>query len=103
VAVATLVALVARRRSEWLSGAGWATLALVASLAWLMPWYVVWVLPLAALGSSLRLRRAALAATVFLVLTFMPVTGTVLGALHLNPMGSSVGRAATARTHRLER
>jgi hypothetical protein len=35
------------RRRDWLSGAGWATLALLASLGWLMPWYVIWLLPLA--------------------------------------------------------
>ena len=57
------------------SRAGWATLALIASLAWLMPWYVIWVLPLAALGTSLRLRRAALALTVFLVAHLRAVAG----------------------------
>ena len=47
-----------------------------------MPWYVIWVLPLAALGSSVRLRRAALALTVFLVLTFLPSSGKVWGLVH---------------------
>jgi hypothetical protein len=101
VVVAILVAAVARGHRDWLSTAGWATLALLASLAWLMPWYIVWLLPLAALGASLRLRRVALAATVFLVLAFMPVTGMVLGQLHVNLLGSSVGRASSARTQRL--
>jgi len=103
VAVAILVAAVARGRGgDWISAAGFATLALLASLAWLMPWYVVWVLPLAAIGASIRLRRAAIAFTVFLVLSFMPATGTLLAALHLRPMGSAVGQAANARSHRLE-
>jgi hypothetical protein len=102
VAVAVLVTVVARGRRDWLTSAGWATLALLASLAWVMPWYIVWLLPLAALGASLRLRRVALAATVFLVLTFIPVTGMVLGQLHINPMGSAVGRAASAKSQRLE-
>ena len=30
-------------------------------LGWVLPWYVLWVLPLAALSSSRRLRRVALA------------------------------------------
>jgi hypothetical protein len=102
VVVAILVAAVARGRRDWLSTAGWATLALLASLAWLMPWYIVWVLPLAALGASLRLRRAAIAATVFLVLAAIPVTGIALRALHVNPTGTSVGRASRARAQRLE-
>jgi hypothetical protein len=102
-AVAVLVAAVARGRRDWLSAAGVATLALLASLAWVMPWYVVWLLPLAALGASLRLRRAAILVTVFLVLSFIPATGIVLGQLHLNLMGTALGRAARARTVRLER
>ena len=78
VAVVIVVALLIRRRRDWLSGAGWATFALILSLAWLVPWYVVWLLPLAALSTNLRLRQAALGLTVFLVLTFMPVTDMFL-------------------------
>jgi hypothetical protein len=82
------------RRREWLAGAGWATLALLASLGWLMPWYLVWLLPFAALASSPRLRRVASAATVFLVVSFLPVTGGVLSRLELNPTAGAVGLAA---------
>jgi hypothetical protein len=88
------VAYLIRRRGDWLSEAGWATVALLASLAWLMPWYVIWVLPLAAFGTSIRLRRAAAALTVFLVVTFIPVTSIVAGLLHVNPMATSVGHAS---------
>ncbi len=90
-----------RRNRDWLSGAGWSTLALVASLAWLVPWYIVWVLPLAALGTSLRLRRAALVFTVFLVLSFLPQTGVILIDHGLNPMGSPVGQASKALQKKL--
>jgi hypothetical protein len=92
-----------RRRGGWLSGAGWATLALIVSLAWLMPWYLIWLLPLAALASSVRLRRAALALTVFLVLTFVPETGLLLSSHGIDPMGGSAGRASIAHQHHLER
>ena len=101
IVVALLVANVARGRRDWLSGAGLATLVLLASMAWLMPWYIVWLLPLAAIGSSVRLRRAALAVTLFLVLSFVPATGILLAQLHINPTGSSVGQAANARWERL--
>ena len=50
----------APQREIGCSDAGWSTLALIASLAWLVPWYVIWLLPLAALGTSVKLRRAAL-------------------------------------------
>jgi len=98
-ALAACLVLVLRRRLDWLSAAGFSTLALIASIAWLTPWYVVWVLPLAALGASVRLRRTALASTVFLLLAFMPATA-ILG---INPTGTSVGRAVNAAAMRLAR
>ncbi|MGH2914608.1 MAG: glycosyltransferase 87 family protein, partial [Solirubrobacteraceae bacterium] len=86
---------------DWLAGAGWAMLALIASLGWLVPWYVVWLLPLAALGSSLRLRRLAMVLTVFLLLTFMPVTPVYMSKHNINLLDTHAGRTATALQNRL--
>src|SRR6185312_2719961 len=58
-----------RRRLDWLTAAGWATLALLVSTAWLVPWYVVWVLPLAALARDPRLRGATLLFCLYVVAT----------------------------------
>jgi hypothetical protein len=58
-----------RRRIDWLTAAGWATLALLLSTAWLVPWYVVWLLPLAAVARSPRLRGATLLFCVYVVAT----------------------------------
>jgi hypothetical protein len=69
-------------------------LALLASLSWLIPWYVVWVLPLAALGASPRLRQWTIVMTCFLVVTFMPATGMAMSALHLNLLDTPAGRAS---------
>jgi hypothetical protein len=55
------------RGMDWLEAAGWATLALLLALTWLMPWYVVWLLPLAALTPRPALRYAAVAITVYVV------------------------------------
>ena len=53
---AAIVALVMIARAwgggDWIAAAGWAFLALTASIASLAPWYLVWVLPLAAAGRS---------------------------------------------------
>ena len=38
--------------------AGWATLAILVASAWLVPWYVLWLLPLAALAADRRLTVA---------------------------------------------
>jgi hypothetical protein len=102
VALVAAVLYQLRRNRDWLSGAGWSTLALIASLAWLVPWYIVWLLPLAALGTSVRLRRVTAAFTVYLVLAFAPATGLFLFSHGLNPMGSAVGQASKALQAHLE-
>jgi Glycosyltransferase family 87 len=94
VALIVAVVLLVRRRGDWVSHAGWATVALIASLAWVMPWYVIWLLPLAALGSSVRLRRTALALTVFLVLVFLPSSGKFWSLIHFNPLSGSAGQVS---------
>jgi hypothetical protein len=102
VAVVVVVAALIWRRGEWLTSAGWSTLALVLSLAWLVPWYIVWVLPLAGLGTSLRLRRATLAFSVFLVLSFIPATSLIMTQLKLNPMSGAASKASLTRQQKLE-
>jgi hypothetical protein len=98
------VALVAlyhllRRRDDWLSGAGWTTFALILSLSWSVPWYVVWLLPLAALSGRPALRAAALALTVFMLVTFAPVTTNYVSQHRVGLLSTPAGRA----TRSLER
>lgn len=102
VLVVLVVAWLLRRRGNWLVGAGWATFALIASLAWLVPWYVTWLLPLAALGTSVRLRRATLAFSAYLLLVFLPATGIAINQLQIDPMMSAAGRASQTRQQVLE-
>jgi alpha-1,6-mannosyltransferase len=96
------VAYLIWRRQEWLSAAGWATLALIASLSWLMPWYVIWLLPLAALGTSNRLRWAALALTVYLMLTFVPETWELQKRYHVTLLGGHPGQASRQLQRQLQ-
>jgi hypothetical protein len=91
------------RRRDWLSGAGWATVALLATLSWLMPWYIIWLLPLAAIAPSVKLRGVAVAATVLVILSFMPVTLPFLKSHGINPLGSSVGKSAHAYQRHAQR
>lgn len=70
VVVALLV--VAWRDGDWITSAGWSALALLLALNWVMPWYVAWVLPFAALSESRRLRYATLLFSAFLVVVRMP-------------------------------
>jgi uncharacterized BrkB/YihY/UPF0761 family membrane protein len=48
---------------DWIAAAGWATIALLVTASSLLPWYVAWVLPLAALGRDRRLFNATIALT----------------------------------------
>jgi hypothetical protein len=59
--------------ANWIACAGWATFGVLVTTAWLLPWYVCWLLPLAALGEDRRLRIAALIATVYLIWARTPV------------------------------
>jgi hypothetical protein len=88
------------RGGDWITSAGWATLALVVSLTWEMPWYVLWALPFAALGSSRSLRRACLVVSTFLLVTLAPITGYVLDRTHLDPSNTATGKHHDAAIHR---
>jgi glycosyl transferase family 87 len=61
------------RGMRWITAAGWATLAMLATTAWIMPWYVTWLLPLAALGRDRRLVAATLAMCAYLVAMRTPL------------------------------
>jgi hypothetical protein len=90
------------RDRDWLGAAGWATLALIASAAWLMPWYVIWLLPLAALARGRMLRVLAVTLTLFLVLTLGPYTTYVLDRHNVNLLNTPAGKATMKIEHRLE-
>jgi hypothetical protein len=66
------------RGADWRAMAGWATLALLVCTAWLLPWYAIWALPLAALADSRRLRAATLAVSAYAILIHLPLADPVL-------------------------
>lgn len=75
----TLTLVITLRRTwrggDAVAGAGWATVALLVTTTWLLPWYLVWALPFAALGGDRRLERVVLVLTAFLVITRVPPLG----------------------------
>ena len=66
------------RGADAISAGGWAALGLIASLASVMPWYLVWALPLTALSRSRSLYVATAAIGVFLLLTTWPARELLL-------------------------
>ncbi len=61
-----------RGQLDWIDGAGWATFAMLVTANSLLPWYVAWLLPLAALSTDRRLLRSTLILTCFVQLTQLP-------------------------------
>jgi hypothetical protein len=76
VAVALLLRAAWRRRGVpggWIAPAGWATLGVLLTTAWLVPWYAIWLLPLAALGGDRRLRVASVAFCAYMMVIAVPL------------------------------
>ncbi|HEX3041794.1 MAG TPA: glycosyltransferase 87 family protein [Solirubrobacterales bacterium] len=53
------------RGGDWIRAAAWATLALLLATAWLLPWYLVWLLPLAAISRDRPLQLLTLTLTAY--------------------------------------
>jgi hypothetical protein len=52
-----------RGQLDWIDAAGWTAVTLLLTASSLLPWYVVWLIPLAALASDRRLWRVAIVMT----------------------------------------
>jgi hypothetical protein len=60
------------RGGDWIRAAGWATAGLLVASAWLVPWYVVWALPLAAVARDRALVAVVLVLTALQLPTAVP-------------------------------
>ncbi len=70
------------RGADWRVAAGWTTIALLCSTAWLLPWYAVWPLPLAAVCGDRRLLAATLVVCAYAVLIHLPLADPLLSPGH---------------------
>ena len=61
------------RGNDWLRAAAWATLALLLATSWLLPWYLVWPLPLVALSRDRPLQLLTLALTAYQLGARIPI------------------------------
>jgi glycosyl transferase family 87 len=53
------------RGGDWVRAAGWAAFGLLLATSWLLPWYLVWVVPLAAISRDRPLQLLTLALTAY--------------------------------------
>jgi hypothetical protein len=82
----------AYKRGEAITASGWASVALLVSLSWVLPWYVLWALPLAALSPSRRLRNATIVLSVYLMIVWAPASGLLWKAIGFHPERTPLGR-----------
>lgn len=53
------------RGGDWVRASAWCALALLLATSWLLPWYLIWVLPLAAISRDRPLQLLTLALTAY--------------------------------------
>jgi alpha-1,6-mannosyltransferase len=61
------------RGVDWLRCASWASFALLIATAWLLPWYLIWTLPLVALSRDRPLQLLTLALTAYQLPARLPL------------------------------
>ncbi len=61
------------RGADWVRASAWATLGLLLATAWLLPWYLIWALPLAALSRDTKLQLGVLALTALQLAARVPL------------------------------
>jgi hypothetical protein len=83
----------AYRSRRVVEAAGWASFALVFTLSWVLPWYILWILPFCAMSGSRPLRRATVVLGLYLTLTWVPVSSQLFGAVGIHPGRTAVARA----------
>jgi len=89
---ALLCCMLAWRRRGSVTAAAWASVAPLLTLGWVLPWYVLWALPLAALSGSRRLRNVVLVVGVYLIVAFAPVSSLLWSEIGFHPEKTSLGR-----------
>jgi hypothetical protein len=76
---------------DWIALAGASLFVVWITTSWFAPWYIVWILPFAALAERRRLTVCLLTVGVYILLAFGPEVTPLLKAVHFNPFGSPIG------------
>jgi multisubunit Na+/H+ antiporter MnhC subunit len=79
---------------DWIAPAAVAVFVLLATLSWQAPWYVLWLLPFAALTRRPHLRVATLVFGIYMIVAFVP-------SVSLSPPGSPLEHAHAREIDRL--
>jgi alpha-1,6-mannosyltransferase len=61
------------RGGDWVRAAAWTAAGLLLATSWLLPWYLIWLLPLAAIARDRPLQLLALALTAYQLAARIPL------------------------------
>lgn len=81
-----------RGRWDLITACGWATVALLIALGWVLPWYILWLLPLAGLSRSRWLKRTALVLGAYLIVAWAPASGLLWSGIGFYPQKTPLGK-----------
>jgi hypothetical protein len=93
LAGAAVCVAVAWQTRRWVTATGSAALIALASVSWVMPWYILWALPFAALSRSRTLRALTIAATAWLLLVRVGTAAAVTHHYGIFLRATAVARA----------
>jgi hypothetical protein len=88
---------------QWARACTIALLVLVVSLSWAAPWYVLWILPFAALSGGRWLRSGVIVLSAYFILAFMPAAAILTSDLGFRPAATRLGRLHTLQIDSLVR
>jgi hypothetical protein len=86
------------RTRRWIEASAFVTVALLVTLSWALPWYVLWLLPLAALARRPGVRVAALVISAYLLVIWMPNMTDVIHAVGYKPSLTLLGQERQQKT-----
>jgi hypothetical protein len=92
----------AARTRRWITASGSAILVLLLTLSWMLPSYLLWLLPFAALARGRWLRVTALVFGLYIFLFWMPYSGDVENFLHLHLANTALAQQLANLQHSLE-
>jgi hypothetical protein len=92
----------AARTRRWITASGCAILVLLLTLSWMLPSYVLWLLPFAALARARWLRLTAVVFGVYVFLFWMPFAPDLEHFLHLHLGATALAHQIANFQHSLE-
>jgi hypothetical protein len=92
----------AGRSRDWITASGFATLIVLVTLSWMLPSYLLWLLPFAALAPGRSLRVATIVFAVYVFIFWMPYTDSLEHWLHLRLGSTNLAQAASNFQNSLE-